>query len=82
MPQKKGKYFSLEAFPARLQGSVNQLVCFPSPIVAQDSPAEHRLPCRHHAAQQGPGADVRPPTALLRHRIRCLPGAAGSRNQV
>lgn len=40
MPEKKGKYLSLEMFPAPIQGSI------PSPIAAQDVPAEHQVPAR------------------------------------
>lgn len=51
MPQKKGKYLSLEMLPAPVQGSI------PSPIAAQDMPAEHHVPAgarSHHLALLAP----------------------------
>lgn len=61
MPEKKGKYLSLEILPAPVQGSI------PSPIAVQDVPAGHSVPAgarTHHL-----------PSCLL-HWLCCLLGAA------
>lgn len=38
MPEKKGKYLSLEMLPAPVQGSI------PSPVAVRDVPVEHHVP--------------------------------------